>query len=190
MADLTDEEIAARVQRGDIESFGMLLDRYRNKIQRYARRFLFTGEDVEDVVQESFIKAYVNIKSFDTNRKFSPWMYRIAHNEFINAMKKRGREKTSYIDLDALIPQLAAPETTDSDIHKEELRRELDSSLDKLNAKYREPLVLYYFEDMNYKEIADILHIPVATVGVRLRRGKIALQSLVQGKEMHHGTAT
>ncbi len=187
MIELTDEEIAARVQRGDIESFAMLVDRYRDKIQRYARRFLFSGEDVDDVVQESFIKAYVNIQSFDTDRKFSPWMYRIAHNEFINTIKKRGREKTSYIDLDTLIPQLAAPETTDSDIHKEELRRELDTSLEKLPSKYREPLVLYYFEDMNYKEIADILHLPVATVGVRLRRGKIALQSLVRGKE-EHGT--
>ena len=85
----TDEEIAKRVQGGDVDSFGVLIERYEEKIARYARKFLMRGEDVKDIVQEVFIKAYVNIQSFDTRQRFSPWIYRIAHNEFINAIKKK-----------------------------------------------------------------------------------------------------
>ena len=90
-----DEEIARRVQEGDIESFGLLVGRYEAKITRYAGKFLLNGEDDKDLAQEVFIKAYVNIQSFDANRKFSSWLYRIAHNEFINAIRKRSWSRFS-----------------------------------------------------------------------------------------------
>jgi RNA polymerase sigma-70 factor (ECF subfamily) len=188
MHEAIDEDIAKLVQQGDREAFGLLVERYRSKIERYVRRFLFNTEDAQDIVQEVFIKAYVNIQSFDPKRKFSSWLYRIAHNESINALKKKGRERMSFIDFDVLIPQLAAKETADADVHRDELRAALDGSLEKLSAKYREPLVLYYFEDMDYKEIADVLRIPVATVGVRLRRGRARLQSIIERKEVGYGT--
>lgn len=186
MAETTDEDIAKLVQQGDRESFGLLVDRYRAKIERYVRRFLFSADEAEDIVQEVFIKAYINIRSFDVKRKFSSWLYRIAHNESINALKKKGREKISFIDFDVMLPQLAAKETADAGLHRDEMRQMLDQSLEKLSAKYREPLALYYFEEMDYREIADILRIPVATVGVRLRRGRIMLQSLIKRKEADH----
>ncbi len=176
----TDEEIAARVQRGDIDSFGMLMERYQQKMARYARKFLFEGEDIDDLVQDTFIKAYANIKSFDTSRKFSSWLYRIAHNEFINAIKKKTRSRLMAIDFDTVLPHLHAKETADSDIHREELQLMLDSSMAKLKPKYREPLVLYYIEEMDYKEIADVLKIPVSTVGIRLKRGKEQLKRLIK----------
>ena len=101
---LTDEDLVLRVKSGGIEAFGFLVERYEDKMKRYARKFLFGYTDIEDTVQKVFIKAYVNIQSFDTSRKFSSWLYRIAHNEFINAIKKKtkvfvtvmpGREKKS-----------------------------------------------------------------------------------------------
>ena len=183
MLQLTDEEIAVRVQGGDVDVFGELVKRFEEKMTRYARKFLFGGEDVKDVVQEVFIKAYVNIKSFDASRKFSSWLYRIAHNEFINAGKKRSRLPVFTFDLDALFPHLASKETADGDLERKDLKKMLDKSLDTLDVKYREPLVLYYIEDMDYKEIADILQIPTSTVGVRLTRGKALLKKLVT---QHH----
>ncbi len=177
-----DEEIAMLVQKGNVESFRVLVERYEPKMTRYAKRFFFDGDDGKDLVQEVFIKAYVNIKSFDVSRRFSPWIYRIAHNEFVNNIKRRQRDRdtTSVFDFDVLFPHLTAKETADDGSNKAELKQMLEKSLDMLNEKYKEPLVLYYFEDMDYKEIADILHIPISTVGVRLQRGRAMLKKIVK----------
>jgi RNA polymerase sigma-70 factor (ECF subfamily) len=186
MDERKDEDVAVLVQQGDVESFRVLVERYEPKIARYARRFLFQGDDVKDIVQEVFIKAYVNIKSFDSDRRFSPWLYRIAHNEFVNAGRKKQKERgnISIFDADMLFPNLmAAEEAADTGAVREELKQMLTDSLDKLDAKYREPLVLYYLEDMDYKAISDILHIPVSTVGVRLQRGKIMLKKIYPWKK-------
>lgn len=171
MPSLTDEEIASRVQRGSRDDFGILMERYEAKMLRYAHKFLFGYDEAEDLVQEVFLKAYINIQSFNIKRRFSPWLYRIAHNEFLNAIKKKGKEPLPFFDPDTLFPHPIAAATADSDLHKQELRSELDQYLGKLDARYREPLVLYFFEEMSYREIADILQIPVSTVGVRLKRG-------------------
>jgi RNA polymerase sigma-70 factor (ECF subfamily) len=179
MEETTDEKIALRVQNGDVEAFSLLVGRYEKKITRYARKFLSHPDDIKDIVQDVFVKAYVNIKSFDTKRRFSPWIYRIAHNEFVNALKKRKSEKLSFIDFDVLLPHPVAKESADSDIDRIDLRRLLDGCLQNLPVKYREPLILYYFEEMSYREIADVLRLPVSTVGIRLQRGKSLLKKTV-----------
>jgi RNA polymerase sigma-70 factor (ECF subfamily) len=176
----TDEEIAREVQAGKMEAFGILVRRYEEKMMRYSRKFLFGYDDAADVVQEVFLKAYVNIQSFNASKKFSSWLYRIAHNEFINAIKKRGREHLSLFDLDTLFPHPVSQENIDKEMSSRELRESLDSLLGKLDVKYREVLVLYCFEEMNYREIADILHIPVATVGIRLQRGRQIIKHLYE----------
>src|SRR3954470_6961664 len=97
----TDEQIALAVQSGRSEKFGELVERYEAKLLRYARKFLLDPEDAQDIVQDIFIKAYENLQSFDATRRFSPWIYRIAHNEFVNALKKRESRKTIFtIDFD------------------------------------------------------------------------------------------
>lgn len=179
----TDEIIATEVQNGNAQAFGLLVERYEAKLLRYAKRFLFGYEDAEDQVQEVFIKAYSNIQSFDPNRSFNSWIYRIAHNEFINAIKKRGREPLSFFDPDTLFPHPTDPHQADHEVQANELKTMLDSCLNQLDPKYREPLVLYYYEEQDYQEIADIMHIPPSTVGVRLRRGKEQLQIVY--KKLH-----
>jgi RNA polymerase sigma-70 factor (ECF subfamily) len=178
----SDEAIVLRVQGGDTEAFGELVVRYRGKLERYARRFISDLDDSKDVVQDVFLKAYENIQSFDAARRFSPWIYRIAHNEFVNAIKKRSRGPVFGLDLDVVFPHLTAPETADDRALERDLRRELDEYLSALDPKYREPLVLYYFEGVSYKDMADILRIPTSTVGVRLARGKAMLQKLAARK--------
>lgn len=178
MTDQTDESIAAEVQNGNVHVFGILVERYETKLARYAKRFLFDYEDAEDVLQDVFIKAYTNIQGFDITRSFNSWIYRIAHNEFINAIKKRGREPLSFFDPDTLFPHPTAPHQADHEVQAEELKVMLDECLNKLDAKYREPLILYYYEDMDYQAIADIMHIPSSTVGIRLKRGKESLQDV------------
>jgi RNA polymerase sigma-70 factor (ECF subfamily) len=179
----TDEEIASQVQQSDTESFGILVERYESKITRYARKFLSHSQEIEDLVQEVFIKTYENIQSFNIKMKFSPWIYRIAHNEFVNALKKKGRLPLYFFDFDAVLPHPLAKETADGKTNEREIKNMLDKWLSKLRPKYREPLVLYYFEELNYQEIAEVLHIPVSTVGVRLNRGKDILKNILKNHE-------
>lgn len=179
----TDEEIALRVQSGDSGAYETLVDRYDAKLMRYASKFLVDADDAKDLVQDTFIKAYENIQSFDASRRFSPWVYRIAHNEFVNALKKRQSRHTVFdFDIDTILPFIQAAETADRLAMDKDLRRGIDENLDKLDPKYREPLILYYLEEMDYKEISDVLQIPVSTVGVRLARARSALKKIVGEK--------
>lgn len=177
MTDITDEELARRVQGGESHWFALLVGRYEERISRYAKRFLFGASDIDDLVQEVFTKAFINIQSFDPERKFSPWIYRIAHNEFVNALKKRSREPLSFLDPDTLLPHGASDESSGRD---EELKGLLEKGLKNLDSKYREPLILYYYEGMDYREISEVLRLPVSTVGVRLARGREALKKSME----------
>ena len=182
----TDEQIALAVQAGAQDRFGELVERYEAKLLRYARKFLLDPEDAQDIVQDIFVKAYENMQSFDAARRFSPWIYRIAHNEFVNALKKRESRRTVFtIDFDTLFPHLQAVDTADSAALERDTKETLEKHLDKLDAKYREPLILYYLESMDYREIADILHIPVSTVGVRLARARAMLQKQTSGQKIY-----
>jgi len=188
MNEETDESIAERVQGGGTEAFGLLVTRYEAKLSRYARKFVRDSDDIMDVVQEVFIKAYINIKSFRTTERFSPWMYRIAHNEFINALKKRRSIPFSFFDfeIDAFFPHLTAPEQADQVANDRILKEAMDQCLDTLDAKYREVVVLSFYEELSYEEISDVLHIPISTVGVRILRAKEKLKKIYHeryGKE-------
>lgn len=177
--DLTDEKIAEFVQQGDSDKFGLLIDRYQEKILRYAKKFLFKAENAEDLVQDVFIKAYTNIENFDVNLNFSSWLYRIAHNHFINAIGKKSRVLW-FFDMDLIFPRICSKDRTDKDILDKELKTILDKSIAGLGVKYREAIVLYYFEELSYKQISEILHIPVSAVGIRINRAKKMLKKIIK----------
>lgn len=176
----SDEEIVSALQNGDIQQFGLLVERYEAKMMRYAKKFLFGYHDGQDLVQEVFIKAYVNIQAFDAKRKFSPWLYRIAHNEFINAIKRKGHEPINSFDPDTLFPHPVATQNVEREVDLKQTQEILNACLDKLDPKYREPLVLFYFEDLDYRTISEIMQIPESTVGVRLIRGKAVLKKIYE----------
>jgi RNA polymerase sigma-70 factor (ECF subfamily) len=172
MDTIMDEEVVRKVQAGDVESFGVLVERYESKLRRYARKFLLDANDTDDLVQDVFLQVYQNIQSVDTTRKFSSWIYRVAHNIFVNALRKREHVRRSLVDFDTIFPTLHAEEKADDQTLREEERNRLEKTLNGIDQKYREVLILYYFEELAYEDIADVLGIPVSTVGVRLRRGR------------------
>jgi|ERR1035437_867136 RNA polymerase sigma-70 factor (ECF subfamily) len=174
--ELTDEELALLVQNGDKEKFGLLMERYERKLFRYGSRFLSNNDNVEDVVQEIFIKTYQSIQSFDIKQRFSPWIYRIAHNMFVNAIKKKSRSPLSYIDFDTLISHPIYEDPMPAEEEQKKIKEMIDKSLDSIDQKYREILILFYIEELGYKEISEILRIPVGTVGIRLLRAREALK--------------
>lgn len=178
-SEMSDEALAAAAQGGDKDAFGVLARRFEDRLLRYARRLSgSSGTDPEDVVQEALIKAYVNLRSFDTTRRFSPWLYRIVHNELVNGVRRRAREIFDFYDFDAFLPHV----TAGGDIMKETdrglLREELDRCLAGLPASYREPLVLFAFDGLTYAEIGEVLRLPPVTVGVRISRGRAKLKEM------------
>lgn len=181
---LSDEELAESVQGEDVgtvhRAFAVLVGRYEKKIGRYANKFLYSYEDRQDALQDVFLRAYQNIQSFRPSERFSPWIYRIAHNTFINVIRKQKREKVTFFDSDQIFAWNISDESA-SDLREQAHEREvLDQSLAEIPPKYREPLVLFYFEEKDYKEISEILQMPTATVGVRLRRGRKIMKRVYQ----------
>ncbi len=176
-----DEELAALMQGNNQEVFGVLMDRYQTKLLRYGRRFLSQNDHIVDVVQDVFIKAYENIQSFDATRKFSPWIYRIAHNAFVNELRRQKREPILYIDLDTILAHPSYEFDPAADEERVQMQALIKKGLDALAPAYKEVIILYYIEDLGFQEISDILQVPVGTVGVRLRRARQALKDYVEG---------
>lgn len=177
-SELSDEKLAELVQSGEKEIFGILMGRYQDRLFRYGKKFISDYDNIDDLVQEVFIKVYQNIKSFDPKQKFSPWIYRIAHNSYVDALKKQSKMPINILDFDLLLSHTVSDDPVAREKEQDEIKKIVDSCLDKVSPNYREILILYYIEEMDYKTIADILHIPIGTVGIRLKRGKEALRKV------------
>ena len=174
--EITDEQAALLVQKGDKEKFGLLMDRYKARLFRYGRKFLANEDNIDDVVQDVFIKAYQNIRSFDVSQKFSPWIYRIAHTTYINAIKNISRVPIYTFDFDTIVSHPVYEDPLIKETEEVEMKKMVERGLEKVSPNYREIVILYYIEELSYKEIADILRIPIGTVGIRLKRAKEALK--------------
>lgn len=175
--ELLDEKIVKIVQDGDVNSFGVLVNRFEDKLLRYIKRFIFDASDSEDILQIVFIKTYTNLMSFNFNYKFSSWIYRITHNEVVNYIRKYQKRNIVEIDWDVFLPIDTSKDEIINSIDKENLENWLKDNLNVLDYKYKEVLVLYYFDGMSYKEISDILKIPIATIGVRIKRAKALMKN-------------
>ncbi len=185
--EISDEEVALLVQQGDKEKFALLIDRYEKRLSRYGAKFLSNKENIVDIVQEVFISTYQNLKSFDTSQKFSSWIYRIAHNAFVNSMKKNLRNQLLFFDLDTLISHPIYVDPAQAEIESKEMRDIIEKGLETLPSKYKEIIILHYLEELSYKEIADILRIPLGTVGIRLKRAKGQLKKSYEKLNLTYG---
>ena len=125
----SDEQVAARVLGGNTEAFGVLVARYEQKLLRYGTKFVADREDIKDVVQDVFISAYRNMQSFDTSLRFSPWIYRMAHNAFVNALKKKSINPFVSIDLDTLLAHPVYEDPLAMEREQGEMRKMIDKGL-------------------------------------------------------------
>ncbi len=172
---LTNEQLAEYVRTKDQESYRELVRRFQTKLLRYASYLTGDEHKAADVVQESFIKAFINLNSFDESKSFSTWIYRITHNEAINAVKKHHKETAMDESFD-----MADTKDIELDFDKKEVRENITKCLSELPIAYREPLSLMYLEEKSYQEISDILRLPIGTVGTRINRAKAAMKKLCQ----------
>jgi len=168
---MTDEEVVVLVCKGDKNKFALIIERYEDKLFRYIKRLANqSSEDVEDILSEVFLSAYSNLQGFDSHKNFGSWIYRIAHNKVIDYFKSK---KCSYLlneDSEELIWN-KDQFFEDLEIEKEN-RQIVNDAIPTLELKYKEVILLYYFEEKSYQEISDILHISVNQVGVLIYRAK------------------
>lgn len=183
----TDQQLVRRILDGDLSALTLLFGRYEPAVFRYALSLVGTADDAEDVVQEAFIRAYRNLRSYQPARPFRPWLYRIVRNGAFNWRRKHRRTITGEAAAIFLEQQPDPTESAHETIERAELREAMQRSLGKLSVEYREPLVLYYVDDRSYAEISDILRLPINTVATRIRRAKERLKTIYQ-QEDNHGT--
>lgn len=172
---ISDNTIIAQVCKGDKEKYSGIIKRYEKKLLRYATYLLQDEHDSKDVVQESFIKAYISLNGFNNKKSFSSWIYRIVHNEAINLLKKH--KKKISLDEDY---KLESGENLEEIFVKKSLQEQTKNCVLQMPIIYREPISLFYLEDKKYEEISDILKIPTNTVATRINRAKGILKQICQ----------
>lgn len=184
MQDLSDEQIIGKVLEDNKDIYIEIIKRYEKKLSHYLHKFISDQDEIEDVLQVVFIKTYKNLYGFDQNKKFSSWIYRIAHNEAVNYLKKK---KASKICLDDVEYKLVDEKVDlNSGIDNNFLKKDIEKILGSLKLKYREPLILFFFEGKSYEEISDILRVPKNTVGTLILRGKkLIKEELEEIKKKH-----
>ncbi len=176
----SDVELVKKTLNGNKESFGKLVDRYETPIRAYIKRVTnWDWMSVEDICQEVFLKAYVNLQSFDVRLKFSSWLYRIAHNQAVDFLKSHKKTQVLEEEENGLWSgKMLLEDMAIKNMEAEDLKRKMK----KLDEKDREILVLYYWEEKSYEEISDILKLPAGTVGVYLQRAKKKFKVLLEEK--------
>ena len=172
---MTDEQVAEYVRSKDQEAYLEIVLRYQNKLLRYANYLTHDEMKAADIVQDSFIKAFINLNGFNTKMKFSSWIYRIVHNEAINHLTKHKKETLIEENED-----FESDENLENNLITKEIQENVKRCLNQLSVLYSEPLSLFYLEDKSYEEISDILRLPIGTVGTRINRAKILMKKICQ----------
>ncbi|ASA97338.1 MULTISPECIES: RNA polymerase sigma factor SigW [Anoxybacillus] len=170
------------VKKGDQSAFADIVEMYKDKIYQLCYRMLGNRHEAEDAAQEAFIRAYVNIHTYDPTMKFSSWLYRIATNLSIDRMRKK--KPDVYLDAEVsgtdgltMYSQLADKGTSPEDaLESLELQKMVQEAILKLPEKYRTVIVLKYIDELSLQEISDILNLPIGTVKTRIHRGREALR--------------
>ena len=168
-----DRESVRRVVAGQTDVFRVLVDRHKQSIFRFASRLLGNWEEAEDVTQDTFLAAFINLSGYDSSRAaFSTWLFTIARNRCINLLKQR--RPIALTELDSIGDVASA-----DPIVSQELSQQLDRALAALPVEQRSAFVLAEIEELPYDEIARIERTSVGTVKSRIHRAKQRLQSLL-----------
>ena len=174
-------EVIARARAGDAEAWGELYREYAPAIFRFCRRAMPTREDAEDATMEIFMKLKGKLGQYDTTRSFSAWLYKVAANHCWDILRRRKiRQDRETEDVESL--PLEHPEPTQLEkLIEHRSGEEVRKAIEKMGARARMALVMRYYSDMSYDEIADALGVRRAFVGVVLLRARHELRQALEG---------
>jgi RNA polymerase sigma-70 factor, ECF subfamily len=175
--------LVTQAREGDTRAFGELVRRYENKIFRLAQHITQNREDAEDVLQETFMKAYEHLDQFKGDSKFYTWIVRIAVNQALMKLRRRKTDKSVSLDEtidtgeDTIVREIAAwDENPEQQFSREELGEVLDTAIQGLEPLYRSVFVLRDIEEMSTEETAEALNLSVPAVKSRLLRARLQLR--------------
>ncbi|MBM3350724.1 MAG: RNA polymerase sigma factor RpoE [Betaproteobacteria bacterium] len=177
-----DQELVLRAQRGDKRAFGLLVDKYQRKLARLVSRMVRDQSEIEDVVQEAFIKAYRALPNFRGDSAFYTWLYRIGINSAKNHLIALGRRPTVSTDIEIEDAEhfesgdeLRTIDTPESSMMTKEIAKTVNDTVADLPAELREAITLREIEGLSYEEIATIMNCPIGTVRSRIFRAREAI---------------
>jgi RNA polymerase sigma-70 factor (ECF subfamily) len=173
----------AKARQGDAQAFTELVNRYERKIYRLAKHITQNDEDAEDVLQETFLKAYSHLDEFQGNSKFYTWIVRIAVNESLMKLRKRKSDRTLSLDEtidtgeEAIVREIAVWEgNPEQRYSQEELRQILEKAVETLRPAFRTVFVLRDVEELSTEETAAMLDLSIPAVKSRLLRARLQLR--------------
>ena len=184
--ELSDEQLVPLIMQ-DRNVFVVITARYKIKLFNYIQRLTnISDDDAEDLLQDVFLKVYLNINSFNQQMKFSSWIYAITRNQVISCYRRlSSRPEGHAVVLDE---RLAGPLAADFNLvdqqDKKNITKVVSDGLYRLKSKYRDILILKYVEEKNYQEISDIIRKPLGTVGSMLNRAKLELKKVIDYKQI------
>jgi RNA polymerase sigma-70 factor (ECF subfamily) len=161
-----DADLIQQAARGGVEAYNLLVSRWEKRVYNYLLRITGNREDALDLAQDTFLKAYQNLRKLDDPGRFAPWLYRIAHNEAYSMFRKRRPET----DVEEAKPEATGTGITvgGSSVFPIELSLAVSSALGRLSPEQRESVVLKIYQGFKFEEMAEILSCPVSTIKSRL----------------------
>ncbi len=178
---VSDEDLLARSLDDDLSAFDVIVNRYKDRLYNFVLRFVKDQQTAEDIVQDTFLRAYRNRKSFQAVAKFSTWIYTIAGNLAKSELRRRKRWRFLSIGVQNEdtgttfeLPDTGATPDLDTETALAEVH--IQAALDRLPERYREAVMLRDIEGLDYDEIAQIIECPLGTVKSRINRGRLRLQ--------------
>ena len=176
MTEITDEQLMAALQSGDEDAIGKLIKRYEKELYNYLVRFMNQPNLAEEAFQEAFLQVYLSAESFDASRRFKPWLYTIATNKARDILRSQSRRPAVNLsmaqeneDFSSIWDNLMRDDETPVDIlEREQTREQVREVVAEMPDNLRQIIILSYFKHMPYKEIAEMLDIPLGTVKSRL----------------------
>src|SRR5262249_27931469 len=186
LTNCSDEDLLVRFCRGQTEAFGVLVRRYERELYGYLRRYLGDSDLAEDVFQNTFLQLYIKSGQYEAGRPVRPWLYTIATHQAIDALRRNGRHQALSLDQNreelpdgevrGLVDLLESRGIGPLDrVDGDETRDRVRASVERLPAFLRQVVILAYYQGLKYREIADILEIPVGTVKSRLHAALVKL---------------
>jgi len=182
-AELNDVSIV-KLSLENKEDFSTIINKYEARLRRYIKRLTsFSDDYVEDILQEVFLKTYINLNGFDQSLSFSSWIYRIAHNETINSFRKNKKHiEATYLIEDEDLKVFSSEINIEKELYKEHFNKKFTESINELPEKYRSVIFLKFIEGKDYETISDILQKPPGTIATWINRAKKDLKKILDKK--------
>jgi RNA polymerase sigma-70 factor, ECF subfamily len=172
-----DRELARLAQAGDVRAFEALVVKYQRRVARHVARFIKSADDVEDVVQDVFVRVYRGLTSFRGDSQFYSWLYRIASNAALNHLRRASQDVLLGDDAPdertgEFVPGVSDDAHPERTLMAEQIADAVQRALAKLQPQLSEALMLFEVEKKSYAEIAQMLQIPIGTVRTRIFRAR------------------